>query len=90
MKQSGFPYLIRRTVDCSCPGDAIPAAIEVDISDLNLGQTVLLPQLKVPEGVRIVALVRVAPSPSATTMLLYSNTKSKIRGYVKQYAKQRA
>jgi len=40
-----------------CPGDAIPAAIEVDVSGLNLGQTVLLPQLKLPEGVQVVAPV---------------------------------
>lgn len=56
VKQNGFPYLIRRQVECLCPGDAIPAAIEVDISGLNLGQTVLLPQLKLPEGVKMVAL----------------------------------
>lgn len=55
MKQNGFPYLIRRSVECLCPGDAIPAAIEVDISGLNLGQTVLLPQLKLPQGVRMIA-----------------------------------
>ena len=57
LKQNGFPYLIRRTVECSCPGDAIPAAIEVDISGLNLGQTVLLPHLKLPSGVKLVAPV---------------------------------
>ncbi|KAA6423524.1 MAG: 50S ribosomal [Trebouxia sp. A1-2] len=55
VKQNGFPYLIRRSVECLCPGDAIPAAIEVDVSGLNLGQTVLLPQLKLPEGVQVVA-----------------------------------
>ncbi|DBA78857.1 hypothetical protein WJX77_002125 [Trebouxia sp. C0004] len=55
VKQNGFPYLIRRSVECLCPGDAIPTAIEVDVSGLNLGQTVLLPQLKLPEGVRVVA-----------------------------------
>ena len=57
VKQNGFPYLIRRQVECLCPGNAIPAAIEVDISGLNLGQTVLLAQLKLPEGVKMVAQV---------------------------------
>lgn len=57
LKQNGFPYLIRRTVDCLCPGDAIPASIEVDISGLQLGQTVLLPHLKLPTDVKLVALV---------------------------------
>ena len=57
LKQNGFPYLIRRTVECLCPGDAIPATIEVDISGLNLGQTVLLPHLKLPSGVKLVAPV---------------------------------
>ena len=57
VKQNGFPYLIRRSVDCSCPGDAIPAAIEVDISGLNLGQTVLLSQLTVPAHVKLIAKV---------------------------------
>lgn len=58
VKQNGFPYLIRRSVDCSCPGDAIPAAIEVDISGLNLGQTVLLNQLTVPSHIKLIAKVR--------------------------------
>ena len=57
LKQNGFPYLIRRIVECSCPGDAIPASIEVDISGLNLGQTVLLPHLKLPSGIKLVAPV---------------------------------
>ena len=57
LKQNGFPYLIRRTVECLCPGDAIPASIEVDISGLDLGQTVLLPHLKLPIGVKLVAPV---------------------------------
>lgn len=57
VKQNGFPYLIRRSVECSCPGDAIPATIEVDISGLNLGQTVLLSQLKLPQNIKLVAKV---------------------------------
>ena len=57
LKQNGFPYLIRRTVECLCPGDAIPATMEVDISGLSLGQTVLLSHLKMPSGVKLVAPV---------------------------------
>ena len=57
IKQNGFPYLIRRSVDCLCPGDAIPASLEVDVSTLSLGQTVSLTQLQLPEGVVVVALV---------------------------------
>lgn len=57
VKQNGFPYLIRRSVECLCPGNAIPAALEVDISGLNLGQTVLLHQLALPQGVKMAALV---------------------------------
>lgn len=56
VKQNGFPYLIRRSVECLCPGNAIPAALEVDISGLNLGQTVLLHQLALPQGVKMAAL----------------------------------
>lgn len=57
LKQNGFPYLIRRSVECSCPGDAIPADIELDISGLNLGQTVLLSQLNLPSNVKLIAKV---------------------------------
>lgn len=55
IKQNGFPYLIRRYVECLCPGDNIPPYIEVDISRLKLGQTVLPLQLKLPEGIKLVA-----------------------------------
>lgn len=61
VKQNGFPYLIRRSVECSCPGDNIPAAIEVDISGLNLGQTVLLSQLRMPQNVKLIAKVCFMP-----------------------------
>ena len=57
IKQNGFPYLIRRYVECLCPGDNIPPHIEVDISGLKLGQTVLPLQLKLPEGIKLVAQV---------------------------------
>lgn len=57
VKQNGFPYLIRRSVECSCPGSAIPASLEVDISGLGLGDSVALSQLTVPENVKIVAQV---------------------------------
>lgn len=75
VKQNGFPYLIRRQVECLCPGDAIPAAIEVDISGLNLGQTVLLPQLKLPEGVKMVALVQPFLVPCLLWLALQLHTR---------------
>ena len=83
LKQNGFPYLIRRTVECLCPGDAIPATIEVDIRGLNLGQTVLLPHLKLPSGVKLVApvplwlcqclMAHVLPAPLLLPLLLPSS-----------------
>ena len=57
IKQNGFPFLIRRYVECLCPGDTIPSSIEVDVSGLNLGQKVLLPQLRLPAGIQLVAQV---------------------------------
>ena len=52
MKGGGFVNTIRKVIQCSCPGDTIPAYIEVDVSNLSIGQRVGLDSLKLPPGVK--------------------------------------
>ena len=45
---------IKRTVAFWCPGDAIPAFVEVDLSNLNVGDKILLHDLQVDSRLRLV------------------------------------
>ena len=51
MKSGGFVNTIRKVIHCSCPGHTIPAYIEVDVSNLNIGQRIGLSSLRLPPGV---------------------------------------
>jgi large subunit ribosomal protein L25 len=44
-------------VDVSCLPADLPEYLEVDVSNLNLGDTVYLSDIKVPEGVELTALM---------------------------------
>ena len=51
MKSGGFVNTIRKVIHCSCPGNTIPAFIEVDVSNISIGQRIGLNSLKLPAGV---------------------------------------
>ena len=59
VKRGGYLNLIRRKIRCSCPGDVVPAYVEVDVSTLELNQRVLLSDISFPPGV--VVSVKVLP-----------------------------
>ena len=49
-KLGGVVTLLQRQVLTSCPGDKIPSSIEVDVKNLNLGESVRMSQLSLPNG----------------------------------------
>lgn len=44
------------SVEVSCPANKLPEFIEVDVSNMHMGESLHLSQLKLPEGVQIVEL----------------------------------
>ncbi|KAK9845921.1 hypothetical protein WJX81_006044 [Elliptochloris bilobata] len=62
VKRGGYLNLIRRKIRCSCPGDTVPAYVEVDVSNLELNQRVLLSDISFPPGVTISVKETVTPS----------------------------
>lgn len=54
----GIVSHVMNEIDISCLPDALPEYIEVDLQTLELGSSVHLADLKIPEGVESVQLVR--------------------------------
>jgi len=54
----GIVSHVMNEIDISCLPDALPEYIEVDLQTLELGHSVHLADLKIPEGVESVQLVR--------------------------------
>jgi large subunit ribosomal protein L25 len=66
VKRGGTVSIVAHTVAVRCRADAIPAGIEVDVSDLDINSSKHLSDIKMPEGVRSVerrdvTLVTVVP-----------------------------
>jgi large subunit ribosomal protein L25 len=66
VKRGGTVSIVAHTVAVRCRADAIPAGIEVDVSDLDINHSRHLSDIKLPEGVRAVerrdvTLVTVVP-----------------------------
>jgi large subunit ribosomal protein L25 len=66
VKRGGTVSIVAHTVAVRCRADAIPAGIEVDVSDLDINNSRHLSDIKMPEGVRSVerrdvTLVTVVP-----------------------------
>ena len=51
IKRGGYINLVRRTVRCLCAGEDIPASLEINVAAMDIGASVLLGQLPLPEGV---------------------------------------
>ncbi len=51
LKRGGALNIVRHEVELECPADAIPASIEVDLSGLDIGDSVHISAVKLPEGV---------------------------------------
>src|SRR5271155_294808 len=66
VKRGGTVSIVAHTIEVRCRADAIPAAIEVDVSELEINYSRHLSDITLPEGVRVVSgrditLVTVVP-----------------------------
>jgi large subunit ribosomal protein L25 len=52
LKRGGTLNIVRHTVELSCPADAIPEEITVDLTGLDINDSVHISAVKLPEGVR--------------------------------------
>lgn len=50
LKRGGVLNIVRHEVELSCPADAIPDAIEVDLTGLEIGDSIHISDIKLPEG----------------------------------------
>lgn len=51
LKRGGVLNVVRHTVECNCPANAIPEALIVDLTGLEVGDGVHISAVKLPEGV---------------------------------------
>jgi len=66
VKRGGTVSIVTHTVEVRCRADAIPAGIEVDVSELEINHSRHISDITLPEGVRVVSgrditLVTVVP-----------------------------
>jgi large subunit ribosomal protein L25 len=52
LKRGGVLNIVRREIELSCPVDGIPAEIVVDLTGVDIGDSVHISHIKLPEGVR--------------------------------------
>ena len=51
LKRGGVLNIVRHEIELSCPADAIPESITVDLSGLEIGDSVHISAVKLPEGI---------------------------------------
>jgi large subunit ribosomal protein L25 len=51
LKRGGVLNIVRHEIELECPADAIPANVEVDLTGLEIGDSVHISAVKLPEGV---------------------------------------
>ena len=52
IKRGGVLNVVRRTVDLTCPADAIPGELVVDLSGREIGDSVHISHVALPAGVK--------------------------------------
>jgi large subunit ribosomal protein L25 len=52
MKAGGSLEVVRHTVELACPADKIPEELVVDLSNHNIGDTIRISEIALPEGVK--------------------------------------
>ncbi|KRA66215.1 50S ribosomal protein L25 [Caulobacter sp. Root655] len=52
MKKGGSLEIVRHTVELACPADAIPEELIIDLAHHDIGDTIRISEVKLPEGVR--------------------------------------
>lgn len=51
LKRGGVLNVVRREIELLCPADAIPAQIEIDLLPYDIGDSIHISQVTLPEGV---------------------------------------
>ena len=51
LKTGGVLNVVRYTVELNCPADSIPESIEVDLASVNMGDSVHISDITLPDGV---------------------------------------
>lgn len=52
MKKGGSLEVIRHTVELACPADQIPEELVIDLANHDIGDTIRISEVKLPEGVK--------------------------------------
>ncbi|WP_333824488.1 50S ribosomal protein L25/general stress protein Ctc [Pinisolibacter sp.] len=52
LKRGGALSIVHHEVECQCRADSIPESIDVDVSALNIGGSVHIEDVELPEGVK--------------------------------------
>jgi large subunit ribosomal protein L25 len=52
LKKGGSLEVIRHTVELACPADKIPEELVIDLASHDIGDTIRISEVKLPEGVR--------------------------------------
>jgi large subunit ribosomal protein L25 len=61
LKRGGVLNVVRHDIPVRCPADSIPESFEIDLTGLEIGDSIHISSVKMPEGV-----VQPRPSPSRT------------------------
>lgn len=52
IKRGGVVNVVRHTIEVYCPAGQIPEAIEIDIAHMNIGDSLHISEITLPEGVK--------------------------------------
>ena len=52
LKKGGSLEIIRHTVELACPADQIPEELVIDLASHDIGDTIRISEVKLPEGVK--------------------------------------
>ncbi len=51
LKRGGVLNIVRHEIECSCPADAIPESITIDLTGLDIGDSIHISAIELPVGV---------------------------------------
>lgn len=95
LKRGGVLNIVRHAVECKCPADAIPTAIEVSLKGLDINDSVHIKMITLPDGVsptirgRDFTIATIAP-PSTLTVEEEKGTAPVVAGETKVIGEEAA
>ena len=80
LKRGGVLNIVRRTIELVCRADAIPTLIEADIGELDIGDSVKISAVSLPEGVQPVIADRdfTIATVAAPTVMVEEETEEEV------------